>query len=122
VIEGQIYLARDGDDQGGIKLSIISPRGGPVGINWQGMDSLRRSPRLKIQGIVLASDDPRAGVGLRVSRRKFAKKLSGNADWSGAEFDFEIQQDESDVELVCELRAEQGDAWFDLKTLKVIRR
>jgi hypothetical protein len=78
--------------------------------------------KLKIQGIVLASDDPRAGVGLRISRRKFPEKLSGDADWSSAGCDFEVQQDQSDVELVCELRAAQGDVWFDLKTLKVIRR
>jgi hypothetical protein len=122
---GKATLTQEQDQAGRTLLHIKSEENGSA--SWRSRVHLERGQyrfqgKLKIQGIVLASDDPRAGVGLRVSRRKFAKKLSGDADWSGAEFDFEIQQDESDVELVCELRAEQGDAWFDLKTLKVIRR
>jgi len=37
-------------------------------------------------------------------------------------FDFDVQQDQSEVELVCEIRAVRGDVWFDLKSLKLIRR
>jgi hypothetical protein len=33
-----------------------------------------------------------------------------------------VQQDQTDIELVCELRALQGEAWFDLASLRLIRR
>ena len=122
---GKAALTQEKDQAGRTLLHIRAEENGAA--SWRSRVRLERGQyrfqgKLKIQGIVLASDDPRAGVGLRISRRKFPGKLSGDADWSSAGFDFEVQQDQSDVELVCELRAEQGDAWFDLKTLKVIRR
>jgi hypothetical protein len=77
---------------------------------------------MKTQGIVLGTEDQKAGVGLRVSRHKFGQKIPGDTDWTLVGFDFDVQQDQSDVELVCELRAVRGDVWFDLKSLKLIRR
>jgi hypothetical protein len=117
---GKTILTQEQDQAGKTLLHIKTEENGAA--SWRSKVRLERGQyrfqgKLKIQGIVLASDDPRAGVGLRISRRKFPEKLSGDADWSWAGFDFEVQQDQSDVELVCELRAEQGDAWFDLKTL-----
>jgi hypothetical protein len=122
---GKAALTQEKDQAGRTLLHIRTEENGAA--SWRSRVRLERGQyrfqgKLKIQGIVLASDDPRAGVGLRISRRKFPRKLSGDADWSSAAFDFEVQQDQSDVELVCELRAAQGDAWFDLKTLRVIRR
>ena len=78
--------------------------------------------RMKTQGVVLGTEDQKAGVGLRISRHKFGQKISGDTDWILVGFDFDVQQDQSDVELVCELRALRGDVWFDLKSLKLIRR
>jgi hypothetical protein len=78
--------------------------------------------RMKTQGVVLGTDDQKAGVGLRISRHKFGQKIPGDTDWTLVGFDFDVQQDQSDIELVCELRAVRGDVWFDLKSLKLIRR
>ena len=78
--------------------------------------------KVKTQGVVVGKEDPKAGAGLRVSRHKFSQKLSGDTDWTPVSFDFDVQQDQSDVELVCELRAERGELWVDLKSLKLIRK
>jgi len=82
----------------------------------------RLEGKVKAQGVKLSSEDPKAGAGLRISRRNFNRKLSENMDWTTVAFDFEVQQDHSDVELVCELRATQGQVWFDLGSLRLIRR
>ncbi|MEO8428281.1 MAG: CotH kinase family protein [Verrucomicrobiota bacterium] len=78
--------------------------------------------RMKTEGVVLGTEDQKAGVGLRISRHKFGQKIPGDKEWTLVGFDFDVQQDQSDVELVCELRAVRGDVWFDLKSLKLIRR
>ena len=37
-------------------------------------------------------------------------------------FDFAVDAEKSEVELICELRADSGQAWFDLNTLQLIKR
>ena len=82
----------------------------------------RLEGRVRLQGVKLDAEDPKAGAGLRISRRKPGRKLSGDMEWTTTAFDFEVRQDHMDVELVCELRAVQGQAWFDLGSLRLIRR
>jgi spore coat protein H len=82
----------------------------------------RLEGKVKTQGVKLSSEDPKAGAGLRISRRHFSRKVSENMDWTTAGFDFEVQQNHSDVELVCELRATQGEVWFDLASLRLLKR
>ncbi len=77
--------------------------------------------RVRLQGVKLAVDDPKTGVGLRISREKFTRKFAGDLGWTSVSFDFEVEQDRTDVELVCELRAAQGKAWFDLSSLRLTR-
>jgi spore coat protein H len=77
--------------------------------------------KVRLQGVKLNAEDQKTGAGLRLSRQKFSRKLSGDMEWTTVPFDFEVQQDQMDVELVCELRASQGQAWFDLASLRLIR-
>jgi hypothetical protein len=87
-----------------------------------GNGQYRLEGKVKTQGVKLGSEDPKAGAGFRISRRNFSRKLSEDMDWTTVPFDFEVQQDHSDIELVCELRAAQGQVWFDLGSLRLIRR
>ena len=82
----------------------------------------RLEGKLRLQGVKLNPEDPKTGAGLRISRQKFSRQLSGDMDWTTIPFDFEVQQDQADVELVCELRAAQGQIWFDLASLRLVRR
>ena len=78
--------------------------------------------RVKLQGVTLNEQDAKAGAGLRISRHKFGRKLPGDMDWAATTFDFDVTEDASDVELICELRATHGEAWFDLASLRLVRR
>jgi hypothetical protein len=90
----------------------------------------RFTGRAKAQDLVLNPGEPKLdaegrkllqGVGLRVSGGEQQQRLVSNADWSEVYCDFEIQEAQS-VELVCELHAQQGQAFFDTASLKLVRR
>jgi hypothetical protein len=61
------------------------------------------------------------GVGIRVSGAQRANKLEGTADWTPMTFDFELGGDE-ETTVILELRATKGDVWFDLGSVKLVRR
>jgi len=82
----------------------------------------RLEGKVRLQGVKLSGENSKGGAGLRISHRKFGRKLTGDLEWTTLPFDFEVPQDHSDVELVCELRAGQGQVWFDLGSLRLIRR
>lgn len=82
----------------------------------------RFEARVKTQGVVLDANDQRAGAGLRVSRYRTGQKNTGDRDWTPTVFDLEVREGQGDVELVCELRADKGDVWFDLNSLRLSRR
>jgi hypothetical protein len=63
------------------------------------------------------------GAGIRQSQQQPRKHgLVGDNDWQAVEYDFEVTEDSGDVTLLCELRAEKGEAWFDLASLKLRRK
>ena len=63
------------------------------------------------------------GAGLRVSAAKLAvpHQIVGDTPWKTLGVDFELAAPETEVELICELRASDGEAWFDWDTLRLIR-
>ena len=63
------------------------------------------------------------GAGLRVSTAKLATphQIVGDTPWKTMAVDFELTAPETEVELICELRASKGEAWFDRDALRLIR-
>ena len=63
------------------------------------------------------------GAGLRVSSAKAAgpHQLTGDSPWIPLSIDFELTAPETEVELLCELRASAGEAWFDLESLRLVQ-
>jgi hypothetical protein len=61
------------------------------------------------------------GAGLRVSGDKRTQQIIGDAPWTQIEHEFEVMQGGDEKELVCELRARQGEVWFDAASLRLIR-
>jgi hypothetical protein len=47
--------------------------------------------------------------------------LVGDSAWRELSTDFEVAPPMAKVELICELRAEVGEAWFDLSALQILR-
>jgi spore coat protein CotH len=95
----------------------------------------RLEGKVKTQGVSPDAGDRRGGAGLRVSGRRFNEKLVGDTSWTDFHFDFEVQDGGGDfgfmapisegtpeVELICELRAAKGEAWFDRDSLRLSRR
>jgi spore coat protein H len=61
------------------------------------------------------------GAGLRLSGSKRAQQIIGDAPWTQLEHEFEVMEGGDYKELVCELRARQGEVWFDASSLRLIR-
>ena len=62
-----------------------------------------------------------SGAGVRISGGKRKNKLVGDSDWTQLEEEFEVMEGGDDITLVAELRAKNGEVWFDLGSLKVVR-
>jgi len=62
------------------------------------------------------------GVGLRISGEKRTNQLTGDLAWTIVQHDFEVTPGGEEKELVCELRARQGEVWFDATSLRLIRK
>jgi spore coat protein H len=73
------------------------------------------------------TDSP-SGACLRISGQQPLQKLLGDCDWTWMRFNFTVEQTEGEgelaigrAELICELRASQGTAWFDEESLEVVQ-
>jgi hypothetical protein len=72
----------------------------------------------RTQGVVPLKDDLGIGAGLRLTGVTGTQHLEGDTDWSALSHDFE-QSDDGPVEFIIELRAHEGQAWFDLDRLSI---
>ncbi len=79
---------------------------------------------------VVALEEPTAavqkgkGAGIRVhgSLQPRSNEASGDTDWQKVEYDFAVDPSGGATEVVCELRAAKGEAWFDLDSLRLVRK
>jgi spore coat protein H len=78
--------------------------------------------RMQTVGIAADPRDRRAGAGLRVSNRPAFGKVLGSTGWKEVVCEFDVAQGIQDIELVCELRAAKGEAWFDADSLHLVRK
>jgi spore coat protein H len=118
----EAQLTQKKDEDGNVLLYIGTKTGCTA--SWRTTVTLepgryRMEARIKTKGVVLAADDPRAGAGLRASRVRTGQRNEGDHDWMPVHFDFNVQQEGEDKELVCELRADEGEIWYELKSLKL---
>jgi spore coat protein H len=77
---------------------------------------------LRGAGIIAQTNQIGLGAGLRISQGKREARLVGDAPWTHMQQDINIEGMESDVELVCELRATHGEVWFDQDSLRLRKR
>ena len=71
----------------------------------------------------LPNDRKGVGAGLRISgsQQPRSNKLSGDTGWEKLAYEFEATPND-EVELICELRANKGEVWFDLDSLRLVRQ
>jgi hypothetical protein len=77
--------------------------------------------RLRTEGLQFDNNITRGGVTLRISGDRAPKMLTGAANWTTFTYDFPVTG-LTDIELLCELRASHGRVWFDVDSLRLIRK
>ena len=122
----------DRPEEAGLKtLRIVTGAEGRCTASWRTRVILPAGTysftgRLRTAGVVPLAKDVNTkglGAGLRQSQRQPRKHgFVGDTDWQGIEYDFTVARESEVVALVCELRAERGQAWFDLGSLKLRRK
>jgi spore coat protein H len=96
----------------------------PRSISWRTRVLLdagqyRFEGRIKTAGVGGYRSERGEGAGLRISGSPRPNRLSKDSDWKLVSFNFPVEGFTREVELVCELSAAKGDAWFDLNSLKL---
>jgi hypothetical protein len=86
-----------------------------------GPGQYRFEGRVKSKDLEFKDGVQRGGVTLRVSGERQATMQPSVAQWRIIGYDFTVRGLE-DVELVCELRASSGWAWFDAGSLRLLRK
>jgi spore coat protein H len=78
--------------------------------------------QVKVSGVKPLPYGKHQGAGLRITGGVRDSGLVGDSDWRALAAEFEVTEETQDVELVGELRASAGEAWFGLESLRLIRR
>lgn len=107
--------------ENGRLLQISARSGGGTG-SWRTRLELeagkyRFEGRARTRGVGSAG-----GVCLRVSGTQTGLQLTGERDWTLLHFNLTVEESLADVELICELRAPRGEAWFDEDSLRIVRQ
>ncbi len=79
---------------------------------------------IRTADVVPLKDQKGEGAGLRISgsRNPRQDQAVGDSPWKKLEYDFTVPTEATEVELVCELRAVKGEAWFDIESLQLVRK
>ena len=113
-------------DHGQPALHLNADKGGGVSA-WQARVYLPPGHygfqgQVRTARVTALANDPVSGAALRVAGVRSSPLLSGETQVLAVEQPFEVKNGDAPVELACELRASRGEAWFDLESLKVVRR
>lgn len=124
VRSGEPRLSQIKDTQGVHCLNIQTGEAGTSSSSWRTRAVLspgqyQFSGRVRLENVTIDEGDTRGGVALRVSKGNAPRKWVGSRPWTRFVYDFTVENEDSDVEFICELRGNKGEAWFDLGSLQV---
>ncbi|MSU34338.1 MAG: hypothetical protein EXS36_04375 [Pedosphaera sp.] len=110
---------------GGEPVQIGSRQGSSIG-TWRSGILLERGRyrvegRVKTQGLVMDPGDSRGGARLRVKSARSESPFLGDSEWKTLDLEFQVSEPLSEVQVVCEYRGAEGNAWFDLDSIRVKR-
>jgi hypothetical protein len=77
--------------------------------------------KVKTADVVSIAEPSGSGAGVRLSGGQRTNKVEGNTGWTPVEHAFTASGAWQEIELVCELRATKGQAWFDKNSLQVVK-
>ncbi|HEV8543535.1 MAG TPA: CotH kinase family protein [Verrucomicrobiae bacterium] len=103
-------------------LHLAADNGSSVGTwrsrVWLEPGRYRVEARVKTRGIQSDIGDTRAGAGLRVGKSRSDKYLVATTDWNSMSSEFSIDNPLGEIELLCEFRGAEGEAWFESPRLE----
>ncbi len=119
---GTAQLVRENGATGKPLLTITTAEGCTA--SWRSRSHLPRGRyvlegSLRTRHVLLDPTDARAGAGLRISRQRALPRNEGDREWTPINCEFQVQDEDTDVELICELRAREGTVWFDPGAFKL---
>jgi hypothetical protein len=77
---------------------------------------------VKVSGVKPLPYGTYQGAGLRVAGSlRESENLVGDSDWRTVSAGFDVTETAQEVELVCELRASAGEAWFGTESLRLVQ-
>ena len=105
-------IGRDafGDHASSWRRQLLLPRG-----------RYRFTARVRTEGVIPVPDDQAAGAGIRLAGTGRADEVVGTTEWRVLRQEIVVPEDRRPVELVLELRARHGWAWFDRDSLRLER-
>ncbi len=77
---------------------------------------------LTVKNVTPRRDAEGTGAGLRLSGGVRKGGASGSAPWKPVAAEFEVLEALGVVELVAELRATSGEAWYAVDAFRLVRR
>ena len=106
-------------------LKVGTVQGSGIG-SWQARVWLepgryRLEGQMKTDGIVGDPGDSRAGAGLRSGNNRLGKYVLGTSDWRPVDYEFSAEGPLTEIQVYCEFRGGEGQAWFDLESLHLKR-
>jgi hypothetical protein len=108
---GKPELTKEGEllEAGTTQGSSIGVWGSKV---WLEPGKYRLEADVKTRGIVPDIGDSRGGAGLRVARERSGKYLVATSDWTKISHEFAVDGALNQVQIMCEFRGAEGQAWF----------
>ena len=88
---------------------------------WLDPGRYRLEGRMKTDGIVGDPGDPRAGAGFRSGNSRLEKYVLGTSAWRPVDYEFSLKDPLTEIQVFCEFRGAEGQAWFDLESLHLKR-
>jgi hypothetical protein len=90
------------------RTKVLLPRG-----------AYRFEGTVRVKGVLPLAYGSHHGARLRVAGQKGENGMVADRSWTDMSANFTIESDSEEVELLCELRARGGEAWFDKGSLRL---
>lgn len=124
VPEGEEVKVEEVDHNGVSSYRITREPFGDFAGSWRRQLLLRTGKyrfeaRVKTDSVIPIPDDQGHGAGIRRVGTGRSQDFTGTNDWEAVSLEFEVREDQRDVELILELRARHGTAWFDRGSLQL---
>lgn len=81
----------------------------------------RMTGRVKTERVMPVTGRQDQGAAIRVRGAPERATVARNSPWKEVSVEFVVEQEPDEIEFSCELLGTDGAAWFDLKSLQVVR-